>query len=151
MTLLPATKSGASSTQPSPAVLKTPLVALDEQTRAPSTAAQLPPPPPPSTTPTPAPLKQDEVRVDTKLNGEPSAGTVPERCELEGFTPFAQCHLWKLMMSFYDREGVESWAQGIVPHFITSNTFIAKRYSNVLRAYFRDATRANTENPVRSR
>ncbi|TDH71062.1 hypothetical protein CCR75_002801 [Bremia lactucae] len=61
------------------------------------------------------------------------------RCQLEDFTPFSRCHLWKLMMSFYNRQGVESWAQGIVPHFITSNTFIAKRYSNLLRAYFRDA------------
>lgn len=51
-------------------------------------------------------------------------------------------------MSFYDRQGVESWAQGIVPHFITSNAFIAKRYCNVLRAYLRDATRPGSPSPV---
>ncbi|POM70294.1 Hypothetical protein PHPALM_13288, partial [Phytophthora palmivora] len=72
----------------------------------------------------------------------------PPRYQLEDFTPFARCHLWKLMMSFYDRQGVESWAQGIVPHFITSNTFIAKRYSNVLRAYFRDAIKPGSASPV---
>lgn len=72
----------------------------------------------------------------------------PPRCELEPFTPFARCHLWKLMMSFYDRQGVESWAQGIVPHFITSNTFIAKRYSEVLRAFFRDALKPDAKAPL---
>lgn len=89
---------------------------------------------------TPALTKTDEVR---ELDMQP-----PPRCQLEDFTPFARCHLWKLMMSFYDRQGVDSWAQGIVPHFITSNTFIAKRYSNVLRAYFRDALKPGSTSPV---
>lgn len=34
-----------------------------------------------------------------------------ERCVLEDFTPCSKSHLWKLMMSFYDRKGVESWSQ----------------------------------------
>lgn len=121
----------------------------------------LPPPPPPTdlngaAPATTTPTKEDEVRRTLKDVGDVAAKTTTppdaapaERCELEGFMPFAKCHLWKLMMSFYDREGVESWAQGIVPHFITSNTFIAKRYSNVLRAYFRDATRPGAAQPVR--
>lgn len=107
-----------------------------------------------TTSPPPAPMvavgdtsvKQDEVRTSPSKPTMVANGL--ERCELEGFTPFSKCHLWKLMMSFYDREGVESWAQGIVPHFITSNTFIAKRYSNVLRAYFRDVMRPGSEYSV---
>lgn len=55
----------------------------------------------------------------------------PTRCVLEDFTQCSQSHLWKLMMSFYDRKGVESWSQGIVPHFITCNTFISKSYVKV--------------------
>ena len=54
-----------------------------------------------------------------------------KRCKLEDFTQFSKCHLWKLMMSFYDRKGPESWAKGIVPHFITSNTFIGRQYAKV--------------------
>jgi len=42
------------------------------------------------------------------------------------------------MMSFYDRKGVSSWSQGIVPHFITSNAFIGRSYAQVLRGYFHD-------------
>ncbi len=35
------------------------------------------------------------------------------------------------MMSFYERKGVESWSQGIVPHFITCNNFIGNSYAKV--------------------
>ena len=55
-----------------------------------------------------------------------------ERTVLEDFKACRDCHLWKLMMSFYDRKGPDSWSQGIVPHFITSNTFIGKSYAKVL-------------------
>ncbi|CAI5732324.1 unnamed protein product [Hyaloperonospora brassicae] len=72
----------------------------------------------------------------------------PPYCQLEDLTPFASCHLWRLMTSFYDRQGVASWARGIVPHFVTSNAFIAKRYSNVLESYFRDAVAPGSATPV---
>lgn len=39
------------------------------------------------------------------------AGPGNERCVLEDFTQCSKSHLWKLMMSFYDRKGVESWSQ----------------------------------------
>ena len=48
------------------------------------------------------------------------------RCVLEDFTRCSDSLLWKLMMSFYDRKGVDSWSQGIVPHFITCNAFIGR-------------------------
>ena len=54
-----------------------------------------------------------------------------QRHVIEDFKPCSQSHLWKLMMSFYDRKGVDSWSQGIVPHFITCNTFIGKAYAKV--------------------
>lgn len=79
--------------------------------------------------------KQDEVRnqVD-KVN---------PRYELEKFTKFSECHLWKLMMSFYERQGVDSWSLGIVPHFITSNAFIAKSYARVFIDYLKDGMSRN--------
>lgn len=43
------------------------------------------------------------------------------------------------MMSFYDRKGPESWSQGIVPHFITSNSFIGRAYAKVLHGFLQDA------------
>lgn len=53
------------------------------------------------------------------------------RCVLEDFTQCSKSHLWRLMMSFYDRKGPESWSQGIVPHFITCNAFIGRSYAKV--------------------
>lgn len=75
-----------------------------------------------------APNESDEL-----LKGD---GTT--RCVLEDFTQCSKSHLWKLMMSFYDRKGVESWSQGIVPHFITSNAFIGRSYAKVLHGFIRD-------------
>lgn len=60
------------------------------------------------------------------------------RCKLEDFVRCSESHLWKLMMSFYDRKGVESWAQGIVPHFITCNAFIGRSYAQVFQGFIRD-------------
>lgn len=64
---------------------------------------------------------------------------------LEDFTQCSKSHLWKLMMSFYDRKGPESWSQGIVPHFITCNTFIAKSYVKVRREGWMACKRENAE------
>ena len=61
-----------------------------------------------------------------------------ERCVLEQFTRCSESHLWKLMMSFYDRKGIDSWSQGVVPHFITCNSFIGRAYARVLQGFLRD-------------
>ncbi|CAN0112120.1 unnamed protein product [Ectocarpus sp. 6 AP-2014] len=73
--------------------------------------------------------------------GGTGAGAGNERCVLEDFTQCSKSHLWKLMMSFYDRKGVESWSQGIVPHFITCNAFIGRSYAQVLSGFLRDCVR----------
>jgi hypothetical protein len=74
----------------------------------------------------PVPPLVTAATLETLASGEPAA-----RCVLEDFTRCSESHLWKLMMSFYDRKGVESWSQGIVPHFITSNAFIGRAYAQV--------------------
>ncbi|RYG60182.1 hypothetical protein EON64_19500 [archaeon] len=68
---------------------------------------------------------QDDVRYEED----------PQRVVLEEFTQCSKSHLWRLMMSFYDRKGPESWSQGIVPHFITCNTFIANAYAKVAHCF----------------
>ncbi|CAM9967119.1 unnamed protein product [Pylaiella littoralis] len=77
---------------------------------------------------------------DERRNGSTAAAD-KERCVLEDFTQCSKSHLWKLMMSFYDRKGVESWSQGIVPHFITCNAFIGRSYAQVLSGFLRDCVR----------
>jgi hypothetical protein len=52
------------------------------------------------------------------------------------------------MMSFYDRKGVESWSQGIVPHFITCNAFIGRAYAKVLLGFLHDCASSNACLPL---
>ncbi|GMH76364.1 hypothetical protein TL16_g07057 [Triparma laevis f. inornata] len=68
------------------------------------------------------------------------------RVELETFTQCSSSLLWKLMMSFYDRKGVSSWSQGIVPHFITCNAFIGRAYAKVLAGFIEDLYDAKLTN-----
>ena len=83
-------------------------------------------------------------QVDVELaNGHaeappPHESPTPKRLVLEDFLPCSQSHLWRLMMSFYDRKGPESWSQGIVPHFITCNAFIGRSYAKVLQGFLND-------------
>jgi hypothetical protein len=49
------------------------------------------------------------------------------------------------MMSFYDRKGPESWSQGIVPHFITCNSFIGRSYAKVLHGFIRDCMKPDSQ------
>ncbi|KAJ0395640.1 hypothetical protein P43SY_003296 [Pythium insidiosum] len=142
---------GAALIHPGPLAPEQAASSIDKRGVAPSTVDVALPPAAPHEIPSLAsaaaaavasmPPKESEVRADV-------APAPVERCQLEDFTPFSRSHLWKLMMSFYDRQGVESWAQGIVPHFITSNTFIAKRYCQVLRAFLRDGMRPGSACPL---
>ena len=46
--------------------------------------------------------------------------------------------LWRFQRNFFDRQGVEAWNQGTVPHYITSNPFIANAYAKVIFGFLRD-------------
>jgi len=76
--------------------------------------------------------------------GAKAAAAVEAEAEcavLEDFKKCSESLLWKLMMSFYDKKGVESWSQGIVPHFITCNAFIGRAYAKVLHGFLCDSMR----------
>ena len=45
--------------------------------------------------------------------------------------------LWQLQRDYFDREGVNAWS-GYVPYFVTSNTYIANCYANIVVNFFRD-------------
>lgn len=46
--------------------------------------------------------------------------------------------LWKFQRRFFEREGVKAWEQGTVPHYVTSNPFIAGAYGKVVLGFLRD-------------
>jgi hypothetical protein len=46
--------------------------------------------------------------------------------------------LWRLQKNFFDAQGVQAWTTGIVPHYITSNGWIADAYAKVVLGWLRD-------------
>lgn len=49
--------------------------------------------------------------------------------------------LWRWQRQYFEAQSVEAWRQGIVPHYVTSNTFIAQAYARVVFGYLRDLAR----------
>lgn len=55
--------------------------------------------------------------------------------------------LFKLQDLAYSQLGMEAWAKGLVPSYITSNPYIAKQYAQAVVAFLRDST-INRKEPV---
>ncbi|UCD93804.1 MAG: SAM-dependent methyltransferase [Candidatus Zixiibacteriota bacterium] len=56
--------------------------------------------------------------------------------------------IWHLQENFFDKQGINSWRDGIVPHYITSNAFIADAYARVVFGFLRDCTPPDRSRPV---
>ena len=63
-----------------------------------------------------------------------------EVCVLEEGKPLSQSILWKLQRNFFEGQGIDAWRQGTVPHYVTSNPFIANAYAKVVFGFIRDCT-----------
>lgn len=50
----------------------------------------------------------------------------------------SRSRLWKLQRNFFEQQGVAAWSQDTVPHYITSNPFIANAYAKVVFGFLRD-------------
>lgn len=57
---------------------------------------------------------------------------------------FDRSMLWDLMLRFYSMKGTDAWLEGVVPHFITSNAFIAERYAKIIHGYLSDCVAAGS-------
>lgn len=60
---------------------------------------------------------------------------------LETNQRLSQSVLWKLQRYFFHQEGVQAWNTGKVPHYATSNPFIANAYGKVVFGFLRDCVR----------
>lgn len=63
---------------------------------------------------------------------------------LEANQRLSQSHLWQIQRQFFDRQGIQAWNTGKVPHYVTSNPFIARAYSNVVLGFLRDCLTHHT-------
>ncbi|WP_437597106.1 SAM-dependent methyltransferase [Sorangium sp. So ce590] len=55
--------------------------------------------------------------------------------------------LWKLQRAYFERTGIDAWRKGQVPHYITSNPFVAASYARVVTGFLRDVSAARTLAP----
>src|ERR1043165_5879142 len=46
--------------------------------------------------------------------------------------------LWRLQRSYFERRGVAAWADGDVPHRVTSSPWLARAYSRVIAGFLHD-------------
>ena len=46
--------------------------------------------------------------------------------------------LWKLQRAYFECAGVDAWRKGQVPHYITSNPFVAGVYARIVTGFLRD-------------
>lgn len=57
---------------------------------------------------------------------------------VEAGVRLSQSVLWKLQRRYFDQQGIQAWSQNTVPHYITSNAFIAGDYARVVFGFLRD-------------
>ena len=57
---------------------------------------------------------------------------------LESEQRLSQSRLWRMQRAFFERRGVDAWREAIVPHYVTSNPFIARAYAQLVLGYWRD-------------
>ncbi len=66
---------------------------------------------------------------------------------LESNQRFSQSVLWQIERHYFDQQGIKAWNTGTVPHYVTSNPFIANAYAKVIFNYIRDC-HDNAGNPL---
>lgn len=69
---------------------------------------------------------------------EPLQTVEPPRFILEQGKPFSQSFIWKLQRAFFEQQGNQAWSEGIVPHYITSNPYMANAYAGLVLGWLRD-------------
>ena len=64
----------------------------------------------------------------------------PATYVLEQDQPLSRSLLWQLQRHFFDAQGPNAWLQGgDVPHYITTNPYIARAYARVVLGFLRDS------------
>lgn len=87
-------------------------------------------------------LFADTLPSDSLLNNvvlepiEPAA-EAPASVFLGPEAPLSQCILWQMQEDFYKNMGVQAW-ESSVPMYITSSTYIADTYSDMILAFIDD-------------
>lgn len=57
---------------------------------------------------------------------------------IEARERLSRSRLWKWQRRYFTNQGTAAWQRGVVPHYVTSNAFIAEAYAKVVLGYLRD-------------
>ncbi len=57
---------------------------------------------------------------------------------IESDVPFSESIIWEFNKEFYQNIGIDAWRQGVVPHNITNNSWVAQTYSKLIFGYLND-------------
>lgn len=57
---------------------------------------------------------------------------------IEDYRRLSDSRLWYLQRRYFSEQGIDAWRNSIVPHYVTSNTFIARAYARLVFGYVRD-------------
>lgn len=60
------------------------------------------------------------------------------RFPLETACRLSRSVLWRLQRRFFERRGMAAWSDGIVPHHVTCNPYLARAYARVILGFVRD-------------
>ena len=58
--------------------------------------------------------------------------------EIEGPTLFSNSKIWNYLQNYYKDKNIDAWQNDEIPHYISSNTWMAKTYAEQILAFFRD-------------
>lgn len=60
---------------------------------------------------------------------------------IEAEKPFSESLIWQLNRDYYDKEGIDAWSDGTVPHHLTSNSMVGKTYAELIFGFLKDLAR----------
>lgn len=74
----------------------------------------------------------------TDIYGSGAASETERTFILDQNQRLSQSLLWQLQRNYFQHQGIEAWSKGTVPHYITSNAFIAEAYARIVLGFLRD-------------
>lgn len=71
-----------------------------------------------------------------------------DQFEVESKTLFSNSLIWKLNRDFYEEQGINAWSENIVPHHMTSNSYVGKTYAELIFAFLKDLALKGIKNEI---
>lgn len=62
----------------------------------------------------------------------------PNMTTIEEHQRFSQSIVWKWQRTFFSQQGAQAWSKGTVPHYVTSNPYIAQAYAHLILGWLHD-------------